>query len=171
MRGPPLTPNNTSSLEVSPHYALGQGASMLQYSPESLFWLCNRIAQFAYLRYNRIGAEVREIIDRHENACLTEIPSGPKSQRIMGKGSAGSLPFPDRLFTASADVLFKRWQQLDIYLLVKYIDGNTKQQNPDGSFMHNAYSDSIPVGPVQEGYNQRWKEAVVKDTGNKLLEP
>lgn len=168
----PLTPIYTSSLEVSPHYALGQGASMLQYSPESMFWLCNRIAQFAYLRYNRIGAEVRKIIDRHENACLTEIPSvDRKAKELWEKDPQEACRFLTGYSLQAAADLFKRWQQLDIYLLVKYIDGNTKQQNPDGSFMHNAYSDSIPVGPVQEGYNQRWKEAVVKDTGNKLLEP
>ncbi|MFA5738772.1 MAG: C69 family dipeptidase, partial [Bacteroidales bacterium] len=168
----PLTPIYTSSLEVSPHYALGQGASMLQYSPESMFWLCNRIAQFAYLRYNRIGAEVRKIIDRHENACLTEIPSvDRKAKELWEKDPQEARRFLTGYSLQAAADLFKRWQQLDIYLLVKYIDGNTKQQNPDGSFMHNAYSDSIPVGPVQEGYNQRWKEAVVKDTGNRLLEP
>ncbi|HBG53624.1 MAG TPA: dipeptidase, partial [Rikenellaceae bacterium] len=70
----PLTPVYTSSLEVSPHYAMGQDASILQYSPHSMFWLCNRIAQFAYLRYNQIGAEVRQAVDDHENSRIAEIP-------------------------------------------------------------------------------------------------
>jgi hypothetical protein len=35
-----------------------------------MFWMVNRIAQFAYLRYNQIGAEVREVIDAHENAMI-----------------------------------------------------------------------------------------------------
>ncbi|HBG53625.1 MAG TPA: dipeptidase, partial [Rikenellaceae bacterium] len=52
----------------------------------------------------------------------------------------------------TASDLFNRWQNLDIHLLVKYIDGNIKRQNPDGSFATNGHSDSIPPAPVYGGY-------------------
>ena len=54
-------------------------------------------------------------------------------------------------------------------LLVKYIDGNIKKQNPDGSFKTNGYSKSIPEMPSQPGYSEKWKEAVAKDLGDRLL--
>lgn len=168
----PLTPIYSSSLEVSPHYALGQGASMVQYSPHSMFWLCNRVAHFAYLRYNQIGAEVREVLDAHELARLKEIPDIDRhALEIWKKDPAQARRFLTDYSLQTAADLFKRWQELDIYLLVKYIDGNIKRQNPDGSFMTNGHSDSIPPAPVYGGYDQRWKEAVVKDTGKKLLMP
>ena len=46
---------------------------MLEYSPTSMFWLQNRIAQFAYLRYNHIGKEVRQNVDAHELAMLDAV--------------------------------------------------------------------------------------------------
>ncbi|MFA5741222.1 MAG: C69 family dipeptidase [Bacteroidales bacterium] len=168
----PLTPVYTSSLEVSPHYALGQGASMLQYSPESMFWLCNRIAQFAYLRYNQIGTEVRQAVDSHEHARMAEIPlTDSLAMDLWKRDPLEARRFLTDYSLRTASDLFKRWQELDIYLLVKYMDGNIKRQNPDGSFATNGHSDSIPPAPVYGGYNQRWKEAVVKDTGEKLLAP
>ena len=168
----PLTPVYTSSLEVSQHYALGQGASMLQYSPLSMFWLCNRIAQFAYLRYNQIGAEVRQAVDDHENARLAEIPLTDKQAlELWERDPLEARRFLTDYSLRTASNLFRRWQELDVYLLVKYIDGNIKRQNPDGSFATNGHSDSIPPAPIYGGYNQRWKEAVVKDTGERLLAP
>ena len=168
----PLTPVYTSSLEVSPHYALGQGASMLQYSPESMFWLCNRIAQFAYLRYNQIGTEVRQVVDSHEHARIAEIPlTDSLAMDLWKRDPLEARRYLTNYSLRTASDLFKRWQKLDIYLLVKYIDGNIKRQMPDGSFATNGHSDSIPPAPVYGGYNQRWKEAVVKDIGEKLLAP
>ena len=54
---------------------------------------------------------------------------------------------------------------------MKYIDGNIKRQNPDGSFQNNGYSKSIPASPIQEPYNDKWKEQVVKDHGKVLAVP
>lgn len=168
----PLTPVYTCSLAVSPHYALGQGASMLQYSDQSMFWLVNRIAQFAYLRYDQIGAEVRSVIDAHENARLAEVPAVDAQALALWKED----PMKARQYLTdyslnSAKNLFRQWKELDIYLLVKYIDGNTKRQNPDGTFTTNGQSDSIPPSPISGGYDKRWQEAVAKDTGTRLLEP
>ena len=64
--------------------------------------------------------------------------------------------------------LFRRWQDLDKYLLVKYIDGNIKRQNEDGSFMNNGFDKSIPEFPIQEDYSEKWKENVVRDNGDIL---
>lgn len=168
----PLTPVYTSSTAISNHYALGQGASMVQYSPESMFWLVNRIAQFAYLRYDQIGAEVRQVIDEHENACLDALTSVDAQAYILWQNDpTAARSFLTEYSLNTAESLFQRWKELDIYLLVKYIDGNTKRQNPDGSFTTNAHSDSIPVSPISGGYDKRWQRAVVKDTGTRLLEP
>jgi len=105
----PLTPIYTSSLEVSPHYALGQGASMLQYSPESMFWLCNRIAQFAYLRYNQIGAEVRQAVDAHEHARLAEIPlTDARAMDLWKRDPLEARRFLTDYSLQSAADLFKR---------------------------------------------------------------
>ena len=68
----------------------------------------------------------------------------------------------------NAETLFARWQDLDKYLLVKYIDGNIKRQNEDGSFETNGYDDHIPAYPIWEDYSDKWKENVVRDNGDIL---
>lgn len=64
-----LTPIYSVSTRVPECIEEGNG-SMLEYSETSLFWIVNRVTQFAYLRYNQIGAEVREIVDAWENDMI-----------------------------------------------------------------------------------------------------
>lgn len=164
----PLTPIYTSSTSISKHYSTRNG-SMIEYSPTSMFWLVNRIAQFAYLRYNHIGKEVREIIDKHENAKIAETSAIDKAALSMSNNSPEYVrEFVTNYSINTANSLFDKWKELDEYLLVKYIDGNTKKQNPDGTFLNNGFCDSIPPTPDFPGYTQKWKEAVIKDNGNKL---
>lgn len=164
----PLTPIYTSSTAISSHYALGNG-SMLEYSPSSMFWLTNRIAQFAYLRYDHIGAEVRSEIDKHENAKIAETQAIDKTASIMVQESPQFVrEFLTNYSVNTANALFEKWKKLDEYLLVKYIDGNTKKQNPDGTFMNNGHCTTIPPAPDFPGYNYLWKKAVKESAGYRL---
>jgi len=164
----PLTPVYTSSTAISNHYALGNG-SMLEYSPSSMFWLTNRIAQFAYLRYDQIGAEVRSEIDKHENAKIAETKAIDKTAIIMAQDSPQFISdFLTNYSVNTANALFEKWKKLDEYLLVKYIDGNTKKQNPDGTFMNNGHCTTIPPAPDFPGYNYLWKKAVKENAGHRL---
>jgi hypothetical protein len=51
------------------------------------------------------------------------------------------------------------------------MDGNTKKQNPDGSFKNNGHSDKIPPVPDFPGYTDIWKKAVKESAGERLREP
>lgn len=164
----PLTPIYTSSTAISSHYALGNG-SMIEYSPTSMFWLTNRIAQFAYLRYDQIGAEVRSEIDKHENAKIAETKAIDKTATIMAQESPLFVSeFLTNYSVNTANALFEKWRKMDEYLLVKYIDGNTKKQNPNGTFMNNGHSTTIPPTPNWAGYNEMWKRAVKENAGYRL---
>ena len=57
---------------------------------------------------------------------------------------------------------------LEETLLVKFIDGNVKAQNPDGSFVHSPYSEGVPEGLTQPGYTEHWKAVVAADHGEVL---
>ena len=164
----PLTPVYTSSSSISQHYALGNG-SMLEYSNSSMFWITNRIAQFAYLRYNHIGAEVRTIIDQHENARIKEVEAIDKTAMLLYKENPAFVKeFLTNYSVNTANGLFEKWKKLDEYLMVKYIDGNTKKQNPDGTFVNNGHSKVIPPAPDFPGYNEIWKRAVKEQAGSRL---
>ncbi len=162
----PLMPFCSHVTEIPECVREGNG-SMIEYSETSMFWMVNRIAQFAYLRYDRIGAEVRSVIDEMENALMTErLPQ--LDHELSSLSPEASRVRANEFCKAQASGTFEKWCNLDKYLMVKYIDGNIKRQNPDGSFQNNGYSKQIPAFPIQEDYSDKWKESVVKDNGEIL---
>ena len=131
-----------------------------------MFWIVNRIAQFAYLRYDKIGAEVRKVVDEYENEMIAAVDAS--IVKANGMADAAAASYLDGESRDNAVSMFNEWKRLDKYLLVKYIDGNIKRQNEDGSFVTNGYSDDIPEYPVWEDYSDKWKENVVRDNGDVL---
>ena len=168
-----LTPVYTNVNEIPQCIKVGNG-SLIEYSPTSLFWVTNRIANFAYMLYDRIEPEVREVIDARENAVVEEQPEiDAAALEILGEtpteeSIAATRDFLTTYSIAQAQSLFDTWKELDIYLLVKYMDGNIKKENGHGTFLNNGYSDRIPASPDQPGYSDKWKEVVAKDAGEVL---
>ena len=161
-----LTPIYVNTTEV-PWCLSEKNGSMLKYSDSSLFWITNRVAQFAYLRYDLIGGKVREYVDTWENTALETVKkidiaigNTPKDKKKAKIATEFTL--------SSADLLFNTWNKLDKYLMVKYIDGNVKGENENG-FIDNGNGKDIPGKIEQPGYNEKWKRAVAADNG-KILE-
>jgi len=160
----PLTPIYCNTTEV-PWCLSEENGSMLHYSPTSMFWVTNRIANFAYLRYNVIGKRVREEVDKWENEKLAEVLKVDKKVATLSPKKAQKLLTDYSTVTAQA--LFEKWDSLDKYLLVKFIDGNTKAENAKG-FIDNGNGCNIPDKIEQSGYSEKWKRAVVEDNGEVL---
>ena len=177
-----LTPIYTSTRAVPECFAEGNG-SMLEYSPTSAFWICNRVANACYRMYNVMAPEVRAAIDRFEVAQMAAIPEVDAIAKtkydkalaaVKGKSEKKALESADfsevyRYLTDysvnTAQGIFTEWVGLEVFLLLKYMDGNVKGQNPDGSFINNGFSERIPGSISNPGYTDKWKESVVKDHG------
>jgi hypothetical protein len=56
-----------------------------------------------------------------------------------------------------------RFFALNDFLTVKFLDGNIKRQNPDGSFMRT--ETGLPESPVFGGYNERYFRTIVNEGG------
>ncbi len=160
----PLTPIYCNTTEV-PWCLDEKNGSLLHYSDSSMFWVTNRIANFAYLRYNIIGKRVREEVDKWENEKLKEV------EKVDAKVATLSPKKAQKLLTdystVTAQNLFEKWDSLDKYLLVKYIDGNEKAENEKG-FIDNGNGKNIPDKIKQSGYSEKWKRAVAEDNGEVL---
>ena len=162
----PLTPIYVNSQEVPECLKEGNG-TMLKYSDSSMFWITNRVAQFAYLRYNIVGKHVRTEIDKWENAMIEQV-----KQIDIAMGNVGYKPkkvkkIATEFSVATAQTLFNNWVNLDKYLMVKYIDGNVKGEDENG-FIDNGNGLDIPGKIEQPGYTEHWKRAVAKDKGEIL---
>lgn len=185
-----LTPIYANSNKVPECFKEGNG-NLLSYSPTSSFWMNNRISNACYKMYNIMAPYVRERIDKFENEQMEKIRQidnhaldlykkaldgaekrGKKENGTYdamsdtGKSFAAVKKFLTKYSVNTAQDMFHDWCKLEETLLVKYIDGNVKTQNPDGSFKHTEFSTGIPDGLTQPGYTDTWKEAVVHFHGD-----
>ena len=161
----PLTPIYVTSTEVPECLKEGNG-SMLEYSDTAMFWITNRVAQFAYLRYNTVGKTVREYVDMWENKMLELVPAMDR-QIGSAKNAKEAQKVATELSVNNAQELFNIWEKLDKYLMVKYIDGNVKGEE-NGKFIDNGNGKDIPGKIEQPGYSENWKRAVAADKGEIL---
>ncbi len=162
-----LTPIYCSTLRVPECFREGNG-SMLEYSPTSAFWVFNRIAQFAYLRYDLIGGQVRGEVDKWENERLAEVRDiDRRAAELWNRSPKKAVKYLTEYSVETADELFRKWDDLDKHLLVKYIDGNVKIEDENG-FKDNGNGRHIPVMPDQPGYSEKWMRAVAADHGDVL---
>lgn len=161
-----LTPIYTNITAVPECFREGNG-SMLEYSPTSAFWLFNRVAQYAYLFYDRVQPEVRACIDQYENENLELVKV--YDERALRMVQNGNEAQAKRMLTEwchhRSQYLFDQWTGLSNYLLVKFMDGNVKRQNEDGSFQDNGSGKPIPASPQHPKFRERWLRGVVKDHG------
>ena len=186
-----VTPIYTNSEIVPECFREGNG-DMLTYSSTSSFWLNNRVANACYKMYNYMAPFVREHIDRFENSQISEgVPQtdakalelyndiAEKEMKKQSKKNPGYDPMTDTgdaflqvkqyltsYSVSTADAIFNAWKKMEETLLVKFIDGNVKAQNEDGTFVHSPESESIPDGLTQPGYTEYWKEAVAHFHGD-----
>ena len=162
----PLTPIYVNSQEVPECLKEGNG-TMLKYSDSSMFWITNRVAQFAYLRYNIVGKHVRTEIDKWENAMIELVKKIDIAMGNVGYKPKKVKKIATEFSVATAQTLFNNWVNLDKYLMVKYIDGNVKGEDENG-FIDNGNGLDIPGKIEQPGYTEHWKRAVAKDKGEIL---
>ncbi|MBR6630940.1 MAG: C69 family dipeptidase [Alistipes sp.] len=162
----PLTPIYVNSTEV-PWCLSEENGSMLKYSDTSMFWITNRVAQFAYLRYNTVGKHVRSEVDKWENAMIEYVKDIDMAIANVAYKPKKAAKIATEFSVKSAEILFNYWVELDKYLMVKYIDGNVKGEDANG-FIDNGNGKDIPGKIEQPGYSERWKRAVAKDNGEVL---
>ena len=171
-----LTPIFCSAQEVPECFREGNG-SMLEYSPTSAFWLFNRTTNFAYMRYDMIAADIRKVVDKWENEMLENVQQ--VNARVGRMSPAARRNYLTQLSVKTAQQLFDRWQKLNGYLLVKYVDGNVKSERGDvlsfldgeggpAHFVDNGNGKQIPDKIQFPGYNEKWKRAVAADNGETL---
>ena len=181
-----LTPIYTSTYEVPECFRVGNG-DMITYSPTSAFWMTNRVANACYKAYNIMFPTVDAAIDQWEASMVEAVAKADKEALELYKAAEATpakkirrndkcrkvvdkfapvRAYLTKFSVDNAQEIFNKWVALEQLLLVKYIDGNVKAQNEDGTFVTNEHTDNIPAKISQPGYTEKWKEAVAKDHGN-----
>lgn len=175
-----LSPIYTNTDKVPECFREGNG-TLLEYSPTASFWMNNRVTNTCYRAYNMIAPTVRAEVDKFENEQMGG-KLAENDQKVLNEynklvSKAGGKEIKDKALNPIRKMLteysvntaqnqFDHWVALEQLITVKFIDGNVKAQNEDGTFKHSKYDEGIPDGLTQPGYTEKWKEAVVKDHGD-----
>jgi len=154
--------------DVPQCFKVGNG-DMLTYSPTSAFWLFNMVANFCYSRYDVMSADALKVQKQLESGYIAETARiDDDAISLFNQDEKQARKYLTDYSIKSSQNTFDKWKDLSEYLLVKYIDGNIKREK-NGKFERNAWGN--PVMPMQPGYSEAWKKAVIQETGSKLLMP
>ena len=162
------TPFYCSISEVPIEYRHGNG-DMLTYSDNAAFWVFNRLAHFKYLFYNRVIEDIKSVQHELETSYQEQVKYADEQATMLYlQDPKKAIEYLTYFSSKAGHNTVARWKELDNYLLVKYMDSNIKQEE-NGEFKRNGYG--YPARPMQPGYPDSWKKAVIEQTGDRFRRP
>ena len=150
--------------EIPLCFKQGNG-DMVTYSETAAFWLFNRVTNFVYSRYSDMIVDLQKVQNRLEEGYIHDVQKfDQRAKESEGEALERQLnDFSNR----QAAKMMKEWNDLDKYLLVKYMDGNIKKEK-DGKFERTATGNA--VFPMQPKYREEWLRMIVRDHGDVIRE-
>ena len=144
---------------------VGNG-DMLTFSWTSAFWMTNWVANQCYSRYEDMKVDVdrvrNEIMDRWD-AETDSIDA--QAVALLKNSTSDVTAFLNEYTARESNGATEAYKDLGIYLLVKYLDGNIKQEK-DGEFARTPYG--IADHPQQPKYSEEFYRAIVNQIGDKI---
>ena len=155
--------------EIPYSFAKGNG-DILTYSADAAFWVFNKVSNFAYLRYDVMSADIKKVQQELESYYASITPLVDKqAAKLFEQDKTEAIDFITNFSVNTANSLVTQWEKLFEFLVVKYIDGNVKQEE-NGVFKWNKYN-AAPARVGNPEYPDWWKKQVIDATGDKLLMP
>ena len=132
-------------------------ASRGEFSWDSSFWVFNWVSNQAYARWSDMIVDVQKTQGELEGQFLADQADIEKAALELYKRSPEQArTYLTEYSTQQGDKVHTRWRKLGEQLLVKYIDGNVRDEQ--GKVNHPKYPES-------------WYRHIVRDTGSRLAIP
>ncbi len=156
--------DDTASTVYMPMYAaamtkipksLAEGTgTFTRFSWDSAFWVFNFVANFAYSRYCDIIKDIQVLQRQFEKKFLTDQPEIEKrALALYKKAPRRARAYLTTYSVKQAEAVTERWRKLLIELLMKYLDGNVRDDK--GKVTH-------------PGYPKAWYQRIARESGEKL---
>lgn len=135
------------------------------------FWMTNWVANQAYNRYDLMIPDIRKVQNALEDNFRDSRQA--KDKELAAIVTSGDMEaYRNAVNREGAEVAKKAtddYRNLAQYLLVKYMDGNMKKTDANGNFIKSEYG--LPVSPSFPGYDKKYYENIVKETGDHFKLP
>lgn len=144
---------------------VGNG-DMLTFSWTSAFWMTNWVANQCYSRYEDMKVDVDRVRNKIMDRWDAESDSIDAQAVALLKNSTSDVTaFLNEYTARESNGATEAYKELGIYLLVKYLDGNIKQEK-DGEFARTPYG--MADRPQQPKYSEEFYRAIVNQIGDKI---
>ncbi|MDE6753044.1 MAG: C69 family dipeptidase [Muribaculaceae bacterium] len=136
------------------------------FSFDSNFWMNNWVANQAYNRYDLMIPDIRKVQNGLEEKYQSSRPE--REAALVKLANSGAKEKLIKSVNAEGKEIAKEatdaYRNLAQYLFVKFMDGNMKKTDADGNFIMTQYG--IPASPTFPGYDKKYYENIVKETGD-----
>ena len=117
-----------------------------------------------------MSADIKKVQQELESYYASITPLVDKqASKLFEQDKAEAIDLITNFSVNTANSLVTQWEKLFEFLVVKYIDGNVKQEE-NGVFKWNKYN-AAPAKVGNPQYPDWWKKQVIDATGDKLLMP
>ncbi len=147
------TPFYSSMVKAPFNFAQGR-ASFSKFSWDSAFWVFNFVSNYVYPRYNVMIDDVKKVQSELEGLYFARQKDVEEKALQLSKISKfEAAEFLNKYSDEMASLTISKWKQLSEKLIVKYMDGISK----DDSFR-----------PVNIGYPEAFRKLMVESDGDKI---
>ncbi len=142
------------------------GADEVTFSDRNAFWVCNWVANMVYPRYSLLFPSLKTVRDSLENSYFANQEMVEQVAQEMYTGSPEkAVEFLNIYSVEKAQEMLARWNALGRYLIVKYNDMIIHPES-EGRFTRD--KNGLGTRPQRPGYPERFRRALVKQTGTKF---
>ena len=154
---------------VRPECYNTKGADAVTFSNKNAFWVCNWVSNMVYPRYSLMFPSLKEVRDSLDNSYFVNQPAVEKKALSLYENSREeAVKYLNDYSNTVAQQMLDRWNELAIYLIVKYNDMAVKPEK-DGKFMRTKTGLGAKV--ERPGYPESVARDIVRQSGCRYAVP
>ena len=154
---------------VRPECYNTKGADAVTFSNKNAFWVCNWVSNMVYPRYSLMFPSLKEVRDSLDNSYFVNQPAVEKKALSLYENSREeAVKYLNDYSNTVAQQMLDRWNELAVYLIVKYNDMAVKPEK-DGKFMRTKTGLGAKV--ERPGYPESVARDIVRQSGCRYAVP
>lgn len=154
---------------VRPECYNTKGADAVTFSNKNAFWVCNWVSNMVYPRYSLMFPSLKEVRDSLDNSYFANQPEVEKKALSLYENSQeDAVKYLNDYSNTVAQQMLDRWNELAIYLIVKYNDMAVKPEK-DGKFTRTKTGLGAKV--ARPGYPESVAKDIVRQYGSRYAVP